>query len=90
MLDEMLRRTTIFKRLSSDDRIPRQSFVALLESHPRFLKYQRNNRDFLLASPVLDSAPPREDRAWIALVVLATMVAAAAFEPFTRMTMLHA
>jgi di/tricarboxylate transporter len=72
------------------DIVLRGGDTLLLETHPRFLKYQRNNRDFLLASPVIDSAPPHEERAWVALTVLAAMVAAAAFEPFTRVTMLHA
>ena len=64
--------------------------LLLLETHPRFLKYQRSSRDFVLASPVSDSAPPRRDRAWVALVLLAAMVAAATLESFTRVTMLHA
>jgi len=72
------------------DIVLRGGDLLLLETHPRFLKYQRRNRDFVLASPVSDSAPPRQDRAWVALGLLAAMVVAAAFEPFTRVTMLHA
>jgi di/tricarboxylate transporter len=72
------------------DIVLRGGDLLLLETHPRFLKYQRRNRDFVLASPVSDSAPPRQDRAWVAIALLAAMVAAAAFEPFTRVTMLHA
>lgn len=72
------------------DIVLRSGDLLLLETHPRFLKYQRSNRDFLLASPVSDSAPPRRERAWVALALLAGMVAAAALEPFTRVTMLHA
>jgi K+/H+ antiporter YhaU regulatory subunit KhtT len=72
------------------DIVLRGGDLLLLETHPRFLKYQRTNRDFVLASPVSDSAPPRRDRAWVAIGLLAAMVAAAALEPFTRVTMLHA
>jgi len=72
------------------DIVLRGGDLLLLETHPRFLKYQRSNRDFMLASPVSDSAPPRRDRAWLALALLAAMVAAAAFESFTSITMLHA
>jgi len=72
------------------DIVLRGGDLLLLETHPRFLKYQRTNRDFVLASPVSDSAPPRRDRAWVAIALLAAMVAAAALEPFTRVTMLHA
>jgi di/tricarboxylate transporter len=45
------------------DIVLRGGDLLLLETHPRFLKYQRRNRDFALASPVSDSAPPRQDRA---------------------------
>jgi len=72
------------------DIVLRGGDTLLLETHPRFLKYQRNNRDFLLASSVSDSAPPRQDRAWVALALLGGMIGVAAFEPFTRVTMLHA
>lgn len=72
------------------DIVLRGGDLLLLETHPRFLKYQRSNRDFMLASPVSDSAPPRRDRAVVALALLAAMVAAATLESFTRVTMLHA
>jgi di/tricarboxylate transporter len=72
------------------DIVLRAGDTLLLESHPRFLKYQQRNRDFLLASPVVDSAPPNEARAWIALSILGAMVLVAALEPFTRVTMMHA
>jgi di/tricarboxylate transporter len=57
----------------------------LLETHRRFLRNRRNSRDFFLVSHVPDSSPPRHDRAWIALGILAAMVAAAALEPYTRL-----
>jgi di/tricarboxylate transporter len=46
----------------------------LLESHPRFLRHHRNNRDFFLVSAVADSHPRRHERAWIAIAILAGMV----------------
>jgi len=46
----------------------------LLEARPSFVERQRNARDFFLVSRVEDSTPPRFDRAWLALVILAAMV----------------
>jgi di/tricarboxylate transporter len=48
----------------------------LLEASPRFLDRQRSSRHFYLVSQVTDFAPPRHDRAWIALTVLTAMVLA--------------
>ena len=48
----------------------------LLEASPQFLDRQRSSRHFYLVSQVPDFAPPRHDRAWIALTVLAAMVLA--------------
>ncbi len=50
----------------------------LLEAHPSFVVQNRNSRDFFLVSQVEDSAPPRHEKAWIAMAVLAAMVVAAA------------
>ncbi len=50
----------------------------LLEAHTDFVAQQRNSNDFFLVSHVENSAPPRHDRAWIALATLAAMVAIAA------------
>lgn len=50
----------------------------LLEAHTDFVAQQRNSNDFYLVSHVENSAPPRHDRAWLALVTLAVMVAIAA------------
>jgi len=47
----------------------------LLEAHPSFLERQKNSRDFFLVSMINDSAPPRHERAWIAIGILAAMVA---------------
>jgi len=50
----------------------------LLESRPSFLERQRNSSDFLLVSEVQNASLPRHDRAWLALAILAGMVATAA------------
>lgn len=47
----------------------------LLEAHPSFVDQQKNSRDFYLVSRVEDSAPPRHERAWWAIGLLALMVA---------------
>lgn len=49
----------------------------LLETHPSFLERQRNARDFYLVSGVENSTPRRHERAPVALIILAAMVAAA-------------
>jgi di/tricarboxylate transporter len=50
----------------------------LLESRPSFIDRQRNSKDFLLVSELRDATLPRHDRAWLAIVILTGMVAAAA------------
>lgn len=50
----------------------------LLEARPSFVERHRDSRDFLLISEIQGQAAPRHERAWIALSVLAAMVAAAA------------
>jgi di/tricarboxylate transporter len=68
----------------------------LLEAQPAFVQRQRNSRDFFLVSRLDNSAPPRYERAVVALAILAGMVALATlFEqlpPFAErgFTMLHA
>ncbi len=47
----------------------------LLEARSAFAEQQRNSRDFFLVSPIEDSAPPRHERAPLAIAVLAGMVA---------------
>ena len=49
----------------------------LLEARPSFARQHRNSRDFLLVHEIEGSTQPRHDRAWIAVVILAVMVAAA-------------
>jgi di/tricarboxylate transporter len=49
----------------------------LLEASPGFADTHRNSRDFYLVSRLEDSTPPKHERAWISLVILAGMVVAA-------------
>ena len=46
----------------------------LLEAHRSFADQQRNSRDFYLVSSVADSAPPRHERAWVAIGILLAMI----------------
>lgn len=46
----------------------------LLEATPEFLERQRHSRDFFLVSQVPDSSPPRHERAWLARLILLSMV----------------
>ena len=46
----------------------------LLEAHRSFIDQQRNSRDFYLVSSVADSTPPRHERAWVAVTIVAAMV----------------
>jgi di/tricarboxylate transporter len=49
----------------------------LLEASPGFADTHRNSRDFYLVSRLEDSTPPKHERAWISLAILAGMVVAA-------------
>jgi di/tricarboxylate transporter len=62
----------------------------LLETTRRFLRQQRNSRDFFLVSGIPDSQPLRHDRAYIALAILAAMVVVVAAESFTGISIFHA
>jgi di/tricarboxylate transporter len=46
----------------------------LLEAHPSFVERLRNSRDFFLVSRLDNSAPPRYERAGVALAILLGMV----------------
>jgi di/tricarboxylate transporter len=61
----------------------------LLETHPNFLKYYQDSRDFFLASPVLNSHPPRYERAPLALAILAAMVLLVGLQPYTHVGILN-
>jgi di/tricarboxylate transporter len=51
----------------------------LLEANPSFADQQRNSRDFFLVSRLEDSAPPRHDRAALAVGILLAMVLLVSF-----------
>jgi len=57
------------------DIVLRAGDTLLLEARASFAAQHRDSRDFFLVSRVEDSAPPRHDRAWISLAILAAMVA---------------
>lgn len=59
----------------------------LLEARAAFAEQQRNSRDFYLVSQVEDSAPPRHEKAPLALLLLGVMVLAVTLTP---MSMLNA
>ncbi|MEZ5940311.1 MAG: SLC13 family permease [Planctomycetaceae bacterium] len=46
----------------------------LLEASPNFADVQRNSRDFYLVSKVENSTPLRRERAWIAQIILASLI----------------
>jgi len=50
----------------------------LLQTAPGFGRAHRNSPDFYLTSEIEDSEPPRYDRAWIAMVILVSMVVSSA------------
>jgi len=60
------------------DIVLRAGDTLLVEAQPSFFDRQRNNRDFFLVSKLEDSTPPRHERGWLALLILAAMVLVAA------------
>ena len=56
------------------DIVPRPGDTLLMETHPSFLDRYRNSRDFLLLNRLDNSTPPRHERAWIAVLIMAGMV----------------
>jgi di/tricarboxylate transporter len=56
------------------DIVLRAGDTLLLETHPQFLNYHRNSRDFLLTAELTASSPRRHHRAFVALAILAGMV----------------
>jgi len=59
----------------------------LLETRRNFAEQQRNNRDFYLVSQVADSAPLNQEKAGLALALLASLIA---LVTLTAMSMLQA
>jgi di/tricarboxylate transporter len=66
-------------RAKIGDIVLRPGDTLLMEASPSFAEQQRNCRDFLLVSRMEDSSPRRHDKAWVALLVLAAMVAVVTF-----------
>jgi di/tricarboxylate transporter len=62
----------------------------LLEAPPAFAEQNRDSRDFFLVSPIPDSNPKSHDRARIALVILAVMIALASIGGRYGISMFHA
>lgn len=60
------------------DIVLRAGDTLLLEARPSFAERHHNSRDFFLVSRLDGSEPPRHDRAWVAIAILAGMVALAA------------
>ncbi len=56
------------------DIVLRSGDTLLLEAHQSFEARNRNSSDFFLVSSVQNSAPPRHDKAWMALLILLTMI----------------
>lgn len=62
------------------DIVFRPGDTLLVETGPNFLRRHRHSRDFLLVSPLQDSAPPDFRRAPLALAILLAMITVAALE----------
>lgn len=62
------------------DIVLRPGDTLLMEAHPSFADQQRNTRDFFLVGRVEGSTPPRHERAWLSMAILAVMVIVAGFE----------
>jgi di/tricarboxylate transporter len=71
------------------DIVLRAGDTLLLETHRRFLRKQRNRRDFYLVSHVPESALVRHDRAYVALGIVVAMVAAMSVEELTGVGILN-
>ncbi|MBX3729500.1 MAG: SLC13 family permease [Candidatus Sumerlaeia bacterium] len=65
-------------RMKIGDIIIQPGDTLMLEAHPEFLDRMRHSRDFYLISRIRQYTPPRYDRAWLAITVLAGMVLSAA------------
>jgi di/tricarboxylate transporter len=61
----------------------------LLETHPNFLKYYRDSRDFFLTSRVHNSQLRRHERAPLALAIFAAMITVVGLEAYTGLGILN-
>lgn len=50
-----------------------------MEAHPDFMVQQRNSRDFYLVSQLENSSPPRHNKAFVAISILAGMISCVIF-----------
>jgi di/tricarboxylate transporter len=71
------------------DIVLRPGDTLLLETHRRFLRRQRNRRDFYLVSHVPESTLVRHDRAYLALGIVVAMVVGMSLEPYTGIGVLN-
>jgi di/tricarboxylate transporter len=60
--------------------------VLLLEAHPDFVVQYRRSEDFYMVSALNDAAPPRSDRAPVAMLVLAALMIAVTTNLFSTVT----
>lgn len=67
-------------RVKIGDVVLQPGDTLLIEAGPDFARLQRNSTDFYLVSALENSAPPRHDRAWVAMVILAAMILLASLE----------
>jgi di/tricarboxylate transporter len=68
------------------DIVLRSGDTLLLEAHRSFENRMRNRNDFFLVSSVQNSAPPRHEKAWIAVLILVGMIVVNLAEWFDIMT----
>ena len=68
------------------DAVLKSGDTLLLEVDDRFMKRHWQSADFHLVSPVSNSATPRHERAWIALLILFGMIALATSERLSMLT----
>lgn len=61
------------------DIVLRSGDTLLMEAHPDFMVQQRNSRDFYLVSQLENSSPPRHNKAFIAISILAGMISCVIF-----------
>ncbi len=72
------------------DIVLRAGDTLMLQAPDGFARHHRNNRDFLLVSQIDDSCPVRHDKAWVAITIMAAMIAVASLEQYTGIGILHA
>jgi len=61
------------------DIVLRPGDTLLLETTQKFIRTHRDTNDFYVVSPIEGASPPRHDRAWLSLGVLALVIALMSF-----------